>query len=111
MDAVLVDRPVGVGFWVNAMTVRDARQIADPRPALRSIETPVLVLRGQCDYQAWEVTREYRDVFPNAVLLPIDGAGHAIQNDRPAEYLAAVRAFLLDRPLPREPHSSSQPPW
>ena len=69
IDTVPEDRPAGVGFWVNAMTVRDARRIVDPRPALRSVDRPVLVLRGQCDYQRWEGTREYRDVFPNAVLL------------------------------------------
>ncbi len=28
------DRPAGLGFWVNAMTVRDSRRMADPRPSI-----------------------------------------------------------------------------
>jgi pimeloyl-ACP methyl ester carboxylesterase len=32
----------------------------DPRPRLRGNTTPALVLRGECDYIAWPVAREYR---------------------------------------------------
>ncbi|WP_214401862.1 alpha/beta fold hydrolase [Pseudonocardia lacus] len=105
------EHPAGLGFWANAMTVRDSRRTPDPRPALRETRTPVLILRGECDYQSWEVAREYRDVLPGAVLLPVDGAGHSIQTDRPDVHLAAVSAFLLDRPLPGQPHTSPEPPW
>ncbi|WP_144128209.1 alpha/beta fold hydrolase [Catellatospora sichuanensis] len=103
--------PAGFGFWVNAMTTRDARQIADPRPALRAVTTPMLILRGECDYLAWEVAREYRDLLPNAVLLPIDGGGHDISADRPDQYRAAVTAFLRDQPLPAVPYLPDAPPW
>ncbi|MEW9552527.1 alpha/beta fold hydrolase [Nonomuraea sp. NPDC050783] len=87
----------GFGFWANAMTTRDARGVADPRPVLRRVAVPVLVLRGSCDYLAPEVAREYADVLPNAVLRTIDGAGHDIAHDRPAPYGKLVTAFLLDR--------------
>ncbi|HEX6685162.1 MAG TPA: alpha/beta hydrolase [Candidatus Limnocylindrales bacterium] len=102
--------PAGFGFWVNAMTTRDAREIADPRPALRAVTTPMLVLRGECDYLAWAVAREYRDLLPNATLLPIDGAGHDIATDQPDRYRAAVTAFLLDEPLPIAPYLADGPP-
>lgn len=106
------DDPVaGVGFWVNAMTVRNSRDVPDPRPTLRGVDVPVLVLRAECDYLAWEVTREYRDVLPNAVLLPIDGSGHAVARDRPDLYLDILRQFLPDGTLAGEPHTSDQAPW
>ncbi|MFI6299388.1 alpha/beta fold hydrolase [Nonomuraea sp. NPDC050790] len=87
----------GFGFWANAMTARDAAQVADPRPALRRVAVPVLVLRGSCDYLAPEVAGEYADVLPDAVFRAIDGSGHDIAHDRPGEYRELVTAFLLGR--------------
>jgi proline iminopeptidase len=104
------ERPAGLGFWANAATVRDSHRVTDPRPRLRQVTTPVLILRGRCDYLAWEVAREYRDLLPNAVLLPIDQAGHRIPADQPALYHRAVRAFLLHQPLPAQPHTADDPP-
>lgn len=105
------DGPPGAGFWVNAMTGRDYQHAADPRPALRRVSTPVLVLRGQCDYFAWEATRQYRDLLPGAVLIAIDDAGHTIPTDRPQLYPQAVRSFLLEEPLPRQPYTADHSPW
>ena len=109
-------RPTGngsprFGFWVNMMTTRDAEQVPDPRPSLRKASTPILVMRGQCDQLAWNVTREYRDLPPNAVLITIPDAGHEIPTDQPTLYDTAVRAFLLNESLPRPPYIAETPPW
>ncbi|RJL35754.1 alpha/beta fold hydrolase [Bailinhaonella thermotolerans] len=90
----------GSGFWANLMTGRDARSAADPRPALRRVTVPVLVLRGSCDYLAPEVAREYAEVLPNAVFRPVPGSGHDIARDRADEYRDLVTAFLRGRPTP-----------
>lgn len=108
-------RPTGngearYGFWVNAMTTRSAQRVADPRPALRKVSTPVLVMRGQCDQLAWNVTREYRDVLPNALLITIPEAGHEIPTDQPTLYDTSVRDFLLNEPLPRPSYAAETPP-
>lgn len=105
------DEQAGVGFWANAMTALDTERVDDPRPALRNLSTPVLVLRSECDYLAWAVTREYRDLLPNAILLTVDDAGHTIPLDQPKLYREAVRAFLLDQPLPEEPYTGAESPW
>ena len=105
------DEQAGVGFWANAMTSLDAQRVADPRPVLRNVSTPVLVLRSACDYIAWEVTREYRDLLPGAVMLTVEDAGHVIPNDRPELYRQTVRAFLLDEALPQEPYTGVAAPW
>jgi len=104
------ETPSGMGFWVNAVTTLNAAQIDDPRPVLQNTTTPVLVLRGECDYIAWEVTREYRDVLPNAAMLVIEGAGHTIEAHQPESYLEAVLAFLLDAPLPQQPYIEETAP-
>lgn len=93
--------PSGGGFWAHGMTGRDARRVADPRPALRRIAVPVLVLRGSCDYLAPEVAREYADVLRNAVFRVIDGSGHDIAHDRPGRYRELVTAFLRDQITPK----------
>ncbi|MEV0627757.1 hypothetical protein ACI2LC_30020 [Nonomuraea wenchangensis] len=41
----------------NAMAARDAGQLAGPRPALRRVAVPGLVLRGSCNYVTPEVVR------------------------------------------------------
>ncbi|WP_346149837.1 alpha/beta fold hydrolase [Nonomuraea recticatena] len=92
--------PSGAGFWANAMTGRDMHRVADPRPALRRIAVPVLVLRGSCDYVAPEVAREYADVLPNAVFREIGGSGHDIAHDRPGRYRELVTAFLRGQITP-----------
>jgi proline iminopeptidase len=68
-------------------------------------------MRGQCDQLAWNVTREYRDVLPNSVLITIPDAGHEIPTDQPTLYEAAVSAFLLNQPLPPPPYTAETPPW
>jgi pimeloyl-ACP methyl ester carboxylesterase len=71
---------------------------------------PVGILRGECDFKRWEVTHDYKQTFPNATLLYVTGAGHVISSDQPDIYLAALRAFLLDRPLLLEPYQQDTPP-
>jgi proline iminopeptidase len=94
-DAAEDRAAAGVGFWVNAVTTANAAQVADPRPALRTVTTPVLVLRGKCDYIAWDVTREYQEVLPNASVLTIDDAGHTIETHQlPARVLWLATLML-----------------
>jgi proline iminopeptidase len=96
---------------VNAATTKDAQDVDDPRPALRHVGARVLILRGECDYIAWEVTREYREVLPASILVPIGAAGHVIQQDQPQIYRELVRSFLLDEPLLLEPYTGAASPW
>ncbi|WP_073808965.1 alpha/beta fold hydrolase [Kitasatospora sp. CB01950] len=98
------------GFYANQLIAADLRHRPDPRPALRTVHVPALVLRGECDYKHWEITREYRDTLPGAQLLYVPGAGHAIAVDRPAEYRAAVLAFLTGAPLPGSPYTGAEDP-
>lgn len=102
--------PPGFGFWVNAVTSWDTGRVADPRPMLAAVDAPVLVLRAECDYIAWEVAREYRDLLPDATMLYVEGAGHAIASDRPELYHEAIRAFLTGEPLPLPPYTGDARP-
>ncbi|HEX7301487.1 alpha/beta hydrolase [Lentzea sp.] len=104
------DATAGYSLWVNVATLASAAKAADPRPALRHNDTPLLVLRAQCDYLRWEVTREYRDTFPKATMLTVDGAGHTVLADKPAETGDAVAAFLTGEALPGKPYTAAEAP-
>jgi proline iminopeptidase len=101
----------GFGFWANAMTTRDARSVPDIRPRLRTVGVPVLVLRAECDYLAWEDAREYRDTFSDATLVPIDDAGHGVADDRPDLVHGLVRSFLDGESLDGEGYAGAADPW
>lgn len=83
---------------------------SDLRPALTGLPTPTLILKGSCDYLSWRSAADYRHALPHSTLLYLDGAGHSTYQDRPAEVLAAVRAFLTGRPLPAGPYVGDAAP-
>ncbi|MFF1724105.1 alpha/beta fold hydrolase [Streptomyces sviceus] len=88
------------GFYSNQMTVRDFEQLPDPRPRLRALRVPSLIMRGQCDFIKPAVTAEYQHTLVGSELVTVKGAGHSISGEQPGRYTALLRAFLLDEPLP-----------
>ncbi|MCW8380647.1 alpha/beta fold hydrolase [Streptomyces justiciae] len=94
-DHPLTDLPASVpGFYANQLTTADQLHVPDPRPALRRVHVPVLVLRGSCDYKNPGIAREYADVLPEADLVTVSGAGHLIDAEQPTLYRRAVTRFL-----------------
>jgi proline iminopeptidase len=84
----------GGGFYVQVMTLESFGEVKDRRSILKNINTPVLVMRGQCDNQPWGFVQEYLDLFPNHQLKIIPGAGHSISVEQPMLYLETIREFL-----------------
>ena len=84
----------GDGFYAQLMTVKSFSAVEDPRPALININTPLLVMKGQCDSQKWGFTKEYLDIFHDHRLVVIPGAGHSISVEQPGLYLEKIRDFL-----------------
>lgn len=82
------------GFYVNQQTVDDFARIADPRPALRRVRVPALVLRGDCDFVPADTAAEYQRTLPGATLVSVAGAGHAIARNQPERYRDLVTGFL-----------------
>lgn len=82
----------------------------DIRPALTGLSIPTLIFKGSCDYLSWQSAITYRQALPDATLLYLDGAGHNTYQDRPAQVVAAMRAFLTDRPLPQTPYMGVRAP-
>jgi len=105
-------RPVhGSGFYrLQYPQSATARSGEDIRPRIAGMSTPALVLKGSCDYLSWRSALDYTSALPEADLIYLPGAGHNLYQDRPAEALAAIRAFLTDAPPPIAPYRGTTVP-
>ncbi len=88
------DEPTPFDFAVvNAIRA----QINDPDPAwwdgLAAVEVPTLIVRGAGSIIPQHLLAETVERMPDARLVTLD-AGHHVHRDRPAEFAAAVDAFL-----------------
>lgn len=84
----------GGGYYVQVMTYQSLFTIKNPRPALKGLHIPILVLRGQYDNQKWGAAKEYLDLFPNHKLVIVKDAGHSVTTEHPDIYMNEIRSFL-----------------
>ncbi len=66
----------------------------DYSAALRTVETPVLVLHGARDMQDEETSRDFARLFPHSRFRVIANSGHFIYNDQPEQFAAAIEEFF-----------------
>ena len=85
----------GYGYYSHIMTLRSFDEVEDRRLALENLKAPCLILRGDCDNQAWGYAQEYLDLIPNSTLQVIQNSGHDMLGDQPRAYYKAVVDFLL----------------
>lgn len=91
-----VQKEGGGGYYAHIMTVKSFSDVEDAREKLKSLQVPLLIMRGQCDNQPWGFTSEYLELFPDHHLVVIENAGHGIALEQPALYLQHLTAFLED---------------
>jgi pimeloyl-ACP methyl ester carboxylesterase len=103
--------PIYFGFWAYTMMEKDLKvQDTNLDPLLKASNVPVLIIKCECDYIIWEVTYQYKTLFPDSTLLYFKGAGHMPYLEKPDLFSDTVSAFLLDRPLPLPSYTGTQPP-
>jgi pimeloyl-ACP methyl ester carboxylesterase len=90
----------GLGFFAHSYTTADALRQPDPRPALAALDTPVLIVRGVCDYIRWEVAFEYLRLLPGAAYVSIPAGGHLIWLEQPGLLEQVVASFLAGEVVP-----------
>ncbi len=83
---------------------------ADFRPDLAGQDTPVLIIKGSCDYLSWSSAAEYLQTLPDARLVYLGGSGHNVYQDKPERYMVVVRAFLRGQPLPQQAYTRERLP-
>ncbi len=71
--------------------------LTDPRPMLRQIRAPTLLLWGEQDAMIpFSNHLDYLAALPNARLAALSGIGHLPQEEQPDRGLAALLAFLRE---------------
>jgi pimeloyl-ACP methyl ester carboxylesterase len=88
----------GAGFFAHSYTLADAARLPDPRPTLRTLDLPVLVLRGACEFVDARIGTEYATELRTTLLVPVPEAGHDIWREQPAAFRASVAAFVAALP-------------
>lgn len=84
----------GAGFYARVMTFNSLLQLHDPRPKVKNLKIPILVLKAQYDNQSWGFTNEYCELFVDHQFIVIPNAGHFISVEQPELYIKAIRNFL-----------------
>lgn len=101
----------GLGFYANQVPQSLRRPPApDVVDKVRTVEVPVLVLKGQCDYLDWSSAVSYVHALPQTQVAYIRGAGHDLHVSHSHEYLDVIRAFLSDRDVPHVLADPTQQP-
>jgi len=84
----------GGGYYAHIMTVKSFNEVVNPRPKIKTIKTPLLIMKGQCDNQKWKFAKEYLDLFQNSKLEVIPNAGHSIAIEQQELYTQTIMGFL-----------------
>lgn len=84
----------GGGFYSHIMTANGLQEVIDKRSILKNLNTPLLILKGQCDNQKWGYTQEYLSLLRNTKLRILDGAGHDILRAENDTALKLITNFL-----------------
>jgi len=84
----------GGGYYAHLMTLKSLQSIRDSRAALKELDSPVLLIRGQCDNQNWGFIQEYLQLLPNVKFEIIPNSGHAVIHAQPDMYLVVLQSFL-----------------
>jgi proline iminopeptidase len=92
--ANILKEDAGTGFYSSVMTFNSLQKIKDPRPAIKQLTIPVLVMKGECDNQKWGFTNEYLELFKNSELKIIPNAGHFISIEQPQLYIKTILDFI-----------------
>ena len=103
-----LEHPVGNGpeYWRDLRTLLAhdwARNVDLAEEDLRRITCPVLVCHGDRDrVQPVGYAEHLAAGLPDAELFVVEGAGHALQLDRPELFVEALERFLERRAPPLE---------
>jgi proline iminopeptidase len=79
----------------RAVLAQASRADLDSLGAVSAFAGPVLLISGGCDdWIGTPLQQQHVDLFADARLMEIPGAGHDVIDDQPAAALAAIRGFL-----------------
>lgn len=92
------------GMWGNIMTDENYSERENRiEDSLSRLKTPVLILRGECDYCIPEVASQYESMFSESTLVHVEDSGHFLWLEKPDVLAEVIGSFLSGEPGPH-PH-------
>ncbi len=89
----LAQRPHGLALALRGMGAGVQAPLCQ---VLRGLTLPVLVMAGSDDPRYCEIARRLGATLPDARVVIVDDAGHAVHLERPEAFGSAVVAFLAE---------------
>jgi proline iminopeptidase len=84
----------GGGYYAHIMTVKSFSEVENKKGQMREIQTPALIIRGQCDNQKWGFTKEYLNLLPNSRVEIVEHSGHDLIRGNKEKYFELISEFL-----------------
>ncbi|HNQ89090.1 MAG TPA: alpha/beta hydrolase [Verrucomicrobiota bacterium] len=78
----------------NVVDILHGDGFGDASVTYPKLQVPTLILKADANAESRKKHLAMADLLPKGKLVHIDGAGHVIRNDKPAETERAIRAFL-----------------
>lgn len=82
----------GAGLYAYLAT--NSGDYPNIRDKIKNVQSPILVLQGQCDYLSYAASYEYVDLYPNSQYIFIENAGHEIWWEQKEEYIKEIIKFI-----------------
>jgi pimeloyl-ACP methyl ester carboxylesterase/uncharacterized membrane protein YvlD (DUF360 family) len=100
--ADLAPRPQSPGYngYAEVIGRVTADRPPDPRPALRQVLIPTVLLRGECDPIDAGVVRQYEDTLAYLQVFEIEEAGSMLPLSQPEVVRSIITAFLNREDVP-----------
>jgi proline iminopeptidase len=98
LDRAFATMGTQVYFTMNGpteFTITGPLRGVDVTPRLGELGVPVLYVCGEYDEATPATTRAYAELTPDSEVVVIEGAAHVANYDRPEEYMAALRDWLV----------------
>jgi proline iminopeptidase len=99
-DAALAPDPESPGYnpYVQIVGNVSANRPPDPRPALKTLFSPTILLRGECGPVDTDVVPQYQDAIPYTKAYYVQAAGSMLHLSRPDTIEGIVADFLDESP-------------
>lgn len=84
----------GGGLYAYIATNSD--DYPEIRQEIKDVNSPIMVLQGQCEYHSFASGYEYVDLYPNSKYVFVENAGHEIWWEQKEKYLEEIITFLKE---------------
>jgi len=87
-------KPEEGGAGLYAFIASNNDDVPDIREKVKKLDTPILVIQGQCDYIPYSYAIEYAKLYLNGNYKLIENAGHIIVWEQEEKYIDSIKEFL-----------------